>query len=229
MLNNSIDNKYESTMICPVCGRTGILKCRENIDIEFESDEIDPSGAAISYNYIRLNNCIVCKSCDTYMIHCSNEDELLLVRTIIDLGFDIETFCNGHIYNKTISINVDTGMYETNTTYVHPVLTLRIPIDDRERCLRIVEKTKHILDGDNEIRYKFYAEYEDCCDDNYYIDLEDIIYSLSTGNIGFDYLELRLYCDGTCGGVVDNIKTKAFDGFVKHCLGLINSFKELNT
>lgn len=224
MMNNIFNNSYESTMICPICGKTGVVRCTEHVDIEFKSDEVN---ASIHYIYPTTNNTIFCNQCNAYMVQCKNDDELKLMRSIIDLGFDFEHYTGGRVFSDTISTNAE-GMIEVEANYIHPTLSVFIPINDRKRCINIIERTKALFDGVEDIRYEFYAEYGDFLSDHDYYNLEDIVRSLESDDIAFECVQLSIYC-GISSGVITDEEEKGFDDFVKHCLNLMNSLKELNS
>lgn len=223
-MKNIFGDSYESTMICPICGKTGVVRCTEHVEIEFESDEVN---ASMQYIYPTTSNTVICNQCKAYMIRCKNDDELKLMRSIIDLGFDLEHYSNGRVFSETISINVD-GMREVERNYINPVLSVFIPINDRKRCINIIERTKAIFDGVEDIKYEFYAEYGDSLLDHDYCNLEDIIRSLENDDIDFECVQLSIYC-GISSGVITDEEEKGFDDFVKHCLSLMDSLKELNS
>ena len=227
-MKHDFSNEYESTMICPICGKTGIVRCKESVDIEFESDEVN---ASMQYVYPTTSNLIKCNRCRSYMIRCANENVLALMRSIVDLGLIFESFSEGRAFSDTVSINVDTHVQEVVTNYVNPVLSIFIPVDDPKRCIGIIEMTKSLFDGVKDISYEFYAAYGDYgeySNDYDYSDINDILSSLNRGDIEFDYLKLYIHCNETFGGVIDENKADGYDDFVKHCLDLMNSFKELN-
>ena len=223
MMKNIFNNNYESTMICLICGKIGVVRCTEHVDIEFESDEVD---ASLQYIYPTISNTIFCNQCKAYMIQCKNDDELKLMRSIIDLGFDFEHYSSGRVFSDTISTNAE-GMIEVEANYIHPALSVFIPINDRKRCINIIERTKALFDGVEDIRYEFYAEYGDFLSDRDYYNLEDIVRSLENDDIDFECIQLSIYC-GISSGVITDEEEKGFDGFVKHCLSLMNSLKELD-
>ena len=222
-MKNTFGDSYESTMICPVCGRTGIVRYTEHVEIEFESDEVN---ASMQYIYPTTSNTVICNQCKAYMIQCKNDDELKLMRYIIDLGFDLEHYSSGRVFSDTISTNVD-GMIEVEANYINPILSVFIPINDRKRCINIIERTKALFDGIEDIKYEFYAEYGDSLLDHDYCNLEDIVRCLKNDDIDFDCVQLSIYC-GISSGVITDEEEKGFDDFVKHCLSLMNSLKELN-
>lgn len=223
MMKNTFGGSYESTMICPVCGRTGIVRCTEHVEIEFKSDEVN---ASMQYIYPTTSNNVICNQCKAYMIRCRNDDESKLMRYIIDLGFVIEQYSSGRVFSETIFTNVD-GMREVKTDYINPSISVFIPINDRNRCINIIERTKALFDGIEDIKYEFYAEYGDSLLDHDYCNLGDIIRSLENDDIDFECLELNIY-HGISSGVITE-EEKSFDDFVKHCLSLMNSLKELNS
>lgn len=210
-------------MICPSCGKTGTIKCKEHVEIEFESSEVNPS---IQYYYRR--NFITCNHCNMDMIQCDNNTELELIRSVIDLGLHLEQFSRGRICSETNSINADTGALDVKVDYVNPVLSIFIPVDDPKRCINIIEKAKSINDKTKEISYNFYAEFNDFDGDHEYYSLDDILHSLHRGDVEFYCVQIDIRC--RIDDEVTNIeRSKAFDGFTHHCLDLMNYLKELDS
>lgn len=224
-MKNNFKNNYESTMICPACGRTGTIRCNEHVEIEFESD----INASLQYIYPTTSNTVICNRCNTYMIRCGNDNELELMKAIVDLGFALESYSSGRIFSETISINPDTGTREVETHYVNPILSLFIPTNDPKRCIRIIEKAKSFFSTDDNIKCEFYAEFDDDleeCDHEYY-SIDDILNSLNRGDVEFYCIELNIYFGDISGAITD--REGAFSNFITSCLNLMNSFKELDT
>lgn len=221
-MKNAFNNDCVYTIVCPKCGKTGVMKCKENIELELESDEVNTS-----IHYIYPTAYIYCNHCNIPMIQCSSENEVTLMTSIIDLGFCIESYSKGRMFSKDISMNMDTGIEEITTQYIHPILSIYIPIDDPKRCIAIIKETKSIFDGNKDISYEFYAEYDDCIDHDYR-DLDHILDYLHSGDIDFDWMELNIYCNKPNDAVIDDSELKRFDSFIDHCLNLMNTLKELD-
>lgn len=218
----NFENNYEVKTICPICGRVCTLKHIETSDVVIGTD----NDMSISMQHIPSNIIIECRHCRVRMIRCKDETEIYLVKSIIELGFALESYGSGHLFSKILSVNVDTKEYREDKLYVSPSLNFFVPVNDIKKCINAARTTRDYFKNINEITYSIYPNYEYSDDerDEPYYDINAIIDCLEKGNQDFSDIQIIIHIGYTISGEIKR-DTEYCDKFVQTCIGYVDELR----
>ena len=150
------------------------------------------------------------------MIIYESDEEYELLNSIIDLGFDLETYVKNT--DACADVTFTGNKVSTDENIRTSKLAFFIPIGDRDRCINLIE---HAIDHFSKmgvgVAFSVYAEYAAANDDNDYYNKEKILAYLKDNDHEFACIEfiIMVYC----------IDDYAIKDFVRVCSEYIDTLK----